>query len=40
LYMCAKPGGDGTHDFARTYREHLRNARAYQNWLNQQRIYR
>lgn len=40
LYMCAKPGGDGTHDFARTYREHLRNAKAYQNWLNQQRIYR
>lgn len=40
LYMCAKPGGDGTHDFAKTYREHLRNARAYQNWLNQQRIYR
>ena len=40
LYMCAKPGGDGTHDFARTYREHLRNARAYQSWLNAQRIYR
>ena len=40
LYMCAKPSGEGTHDFARTYREHLRNARAYQSWLNQQRIYR
>lgn len=40
LYMCAKPGGDGTHNFAKSYREHLRNAKAYQAWLNQQRIYR
>jgi len=38
--MCAEPGGTGTHNFASTYREHLRNARAYQRWLNQQRIYR
>ena len=39
FYMCAKPG-DTTHNFARTYREHLRNARAYQRWLNKQRIFR
>lgn len=40
LYMCAEPGGEGTHRFTTTYREHLRNARAYQRWLNQQRIFR
>ena len=39
FYMCAKPGNT-THNFARTYREHLRNARAYQRWLNKQRIFR
>lgn len=40
LYMCAEPGGTGNHAFARTYREHKRNARKYQQWLNKQRIYR
>ncbi|MDA0913048.1 MAG: endolytic transglycosylase MltG [Bacteroidetes bacterium] len=40
LYMCAKPDGSGTHAFASTYSEHLRNARAWQNMLNQQGVYR
>lgn len=37
-FMCAKPGGVGKHNFARTYSQHLRNARKYQSWLNQQGI--
>ena len=40
LYMCASPDGSRTHVFARTYNQHLRNARAYQGMLNRERIYR
>lgn len=40
LYMCAKPDGSGTHAFARKYSQHLKNARAWQNMLNRERIYR
>lgn len=34
LFMCAKPGSSGLHDFARTYRQHRRNAEKYHEWLN------
>jgi len=36
LFFCAKPNREGTHVFARTWSEHLRNARKYQRWLNTQ----
>lgn len=38
LYMCAKETFDGTHNFAVTYQEHLKNAKKYINALNQRGI--
>lgn len=34
LYFCASPSFDGSHRFARTYAEHLRNAREFQKALD------
>ena len=35
LYFCAKSDFSGTHNYASTFTEHSRNARAYQKALNQ-----
>lgn len=40
LFFSASPEFNGYHVFARTHREHLRNARIYQQRLNEMRIFR
>ena len=37
-YFCADPDKPGTHVFARDLRQHLLNAKRYQQWLNQQQL--
>lgn len=37
IYFCASPAFDGTHRFAATYSEHLKNARAFQTELTARR---
>ena len=37
IYFCASPAFDGTHRFAVTYTEHMKNARAFQKELTARR---
>ena len=34
LFMCAKPKGDGLHNFAKTLSQHNKNAREFQRWIS------
>lgn len=38
MYMCAKPDFSGSHNFAKTYEEHQRNAKDYADALDKRGI--
>lgn len=38
IYMCAEPTYSGKHNFAVTYKDHMKNYQLYKNWLNQEGI--
>lgn len=38
LYFCAKPDFSGYHNFSKSHNQHIRNAKKYQEALNQKRI--
>ena len=40
LYFVANPEKPGYHTFAKSYRQHLRNSRAYHRWINKQKLFR
>jgi len=39
IYMCAEPGGKGTHRYTDQYSEHLRNSQDYHAWLDSKNIH-
>lgn len=40
FFFCAKPDYSGYHNFAKTSKQHNRNARAYREFLNKEKIFK
>jgi len=38
MYMCAKPKGDGLHNFAKSLAQHNRNAAEFQQWIRTRKL--
>lgn len=36
MFMCAKPKGEGRHNFAKSLKQHNQNAKLYQEWIRDQ----
>ncbi len=39
-YFVANPSQPGYHVFAKNYRQHLKNSKAYHRWINSKKLYR
>lgn len=40
FFFCAKPDYSGYHNFAKTSKQHIKNAKAYRDFLNKEKIFK